>query len=65
MCHVDLTGNLEPLQLAYRGNHSCEMALLKVKTDILTAIENQEVICLIMLDISAAFDTISQELFIK
>ena len=55
----------EPLQLAYRSNHSCETALLKVKTDILTAIENQEVVCLIMLDLSAAFDTISHELLLN
>ena len=65
MHHADLTGNLEPLQLAYRSNHSCEMALLKVNTDILTAIENQEVICLIMLDLSATFDTISHELLLN
>ena len=65
MCHADITGNLEPLQLAYRSNHSCEKALLKVKTDILTAIENQEVICLIMLDLSATFDTISHELLLN
>ena len=45
MCHVDFTGHLEPLQLAYRSNHSCETALLKVKTDILTAIENHKVVC--------------------
>ena len=65
MCHVDLTGHLEPLQSAYRSNHSCETALLKVKTDILTAIENQEVVCLIMLDLSAAFYTISHELLLN
>ena len=65
MCHVDLTGNLEPLQLAYRSNHSCEMALLKVKMDILTAIENQEVVCLIMLDLRTTFDTISHKLLLN
>ena len=35
-----------------------KLALLKVKTDIIRALENQEVACLILLDLSAAFDTI-------
>ena len=65
MCHADFTGHLEPLQSAYRSSHSCETALLKVKTDILSAIENQEVVCLIMLDLSATFDTISHDLLLN
>ena len=65
MCHADFTGHLEPLQSAYRSNHSCETALLKVKTDILSATENQEVVCLIMLDLSAAFVTISHDLLLN
>ena len=35
------------------------MALLKVKSDILNAIDSKEITCLIFLDLSAAFDTIS------
>ena len=35
------------------------MVLLKVKSDILNAIDKKEVTCLILLDFSAAFDTIS------
>ena len=37
-----------------------ETALLKVKYDILKAIDNQEIACLILLDLSAAFNTISK-----
>ena len=37
-----------------------ETALLKVKMDLLNNIQNQEVSCLILLNLSAAFDTISQ-----
>ena len=33
-------------------------ALLKVKSDILNAVDRQEVLFLVMLDLSAAFDTI-------
>ena len=52
------SGNLEDYQSAYRQGHSTETALLKVKDDILTAIDNQEVMCLVLLDLSAAFDTV-------
>ena len=37
-----------------------ETALLKVKMDLLNNIQNQEVSYLILLDLSAAIDTISQ-----
>ena len=37
-----------------------ETALLKVKMDLLNNIQTQEVSCLILLDLSATFDTISQ-----
>ena len=43
------SGNLEDYQSAYRQGHSTETALLKVKDDILAAIDNQEVMCLVLL----------------
>ena len=43
------SGNMEPFQSAYHEGHSTETALLKVKTDILTAIDNTEVMCLVLL----------------
>ena len=52
--HTTKTGNLEAYQCAYRDNHFMEMALLKVKSDILSAIHNKEVTCLILLDLSTA-----------
>ena len=45
--HVSKTGNLEVLQSAYKAGHSTETALLKVKTNILNAINNIEVMCLV------------------
>ena len=53
------TNNTEELQSAYCEDHSMETALLKVKTDLLAALDNQEVSCLILLDLSAAFDTVT------
>ena len=59
------TGQMEKCQSAYRQNCSTETALLKVKTDILEAIDKKEVTCLIMLDLSAAFDTVNHHLLLN
>ena len=62
--HVDDTGNVEPMQLVYRPNYSTEMALLCVKTDLLDAIDKKEVTCLVLLDLSAAFDTVNHSILL-
>ena len=49
----------EAFQSAYRQSHSTETALLKIKEDIVTAIGNRKAVFLILLDLSAAFDTIN------
>ena len=41
------------------------MALLKIKADILEAVDKKEVMCLVMLDLSSALDTITHELLLK
>ena len=65
VAHAEETGNLEELQSDYRANHSMEMAFLKVKTDIMQVINNQEVVFLVLLDLSAAFDTVSHDLLLN
>jgi hypothetical protein len=52
----------EPLQSAYRVAHSTETALLKVKDDIMTSIHNQKGVFLVLLDLSAAFDTVTHNI---
>ena len=54
--HVNGFNLMEPNQLAYRALHSTETTLLKVKTDIISAPDCQEGACLILLDLSAAFE---------
>ena len=49
------------LQTAYKQQHSKETALLKVKNDILMSIDEQHVTLLVLLDLSAAFDTIHHD----
>ena len=56
--HISENSLLEPMQSAYRSGHSTEMALLKVKADLLHANDHQEVVCLILMDLSLAFDTV-------
>ena len=58
-------GLMEPYQSANREYSSTKTALLKIKAGILDAMDKKEVMCLVMLDLSAAFDTISHELLLK
>ena len=60
------TNNLHmPLQSAYKQNHSTESALLKIKNDILLNMEAQNVTLLVLLDLSAAFDTVRHEILLN
>lgn len=56
--HCTANAPLPANQSSYRQFHYTEKALLKVQNDILTCMDNQEVMLFVMLDLSAAFDTI-------
>ena len=47
-----------PMQSAYRPYHSVETALLRVQNDILSALDVHKEALLVLLDFSAAFDTL-------
>ena len=53
------------LQSAYRRHHSSVTALLKVRNDILLNINKQHVTLLVLLDLSAAFDTVDLEILLE
>ena len=55
---------MDEVQSAYKIYHSTETALLKVQTDILTALDKGSVAVLLMLDLSAAFDTIDHPILL-
>ena len=63
--YTSRSGKTEEYQAAYRAGNSTETALLKVQTDILEAIDKREVMCVILLDLSAAFDTVSHHLLLN
>jgi exonuclease III len=49
----------DPFQSAYRANHSTELALLRIQNDLLMAIDAKRCVVLVLLDLSAAFDTVN------
>src|SRR5881296_1134558 len=63
--HVAASGNFNPLQSAYRKQHSTETALVKILDDLYRIIDEQKVAVLIGLDLSAAFDTIDHDTLIN
>ena len=60
--HLSLHELYPKLQSAYRKNHSTETALLKVTNDVLVNMNSQRVALLVLLDLSAAFDTIDHSI---
>ena len=63
--HITSNNLDEPMQSAFKKHHSTETALIKVQNDILQAIDNQNSVILLLLDISAAFDTIDHEILLS
>ena len=59
--HLKENGLHEIFQSAYKQFHSCETALTRVQSDILTAVDQNGGAILVLLDLSAAFDTIDHD----
>ena len=52
-------------QSVYHQHFSTKRSMLKVCADILKAMDKQEITCLILLDLLAAFDTIDHEILLR
>ena len=63
--HMNNNSLYDPLQSAYRKYHSTETAMIIVHHDITTMLDNGSITALIMLDLSAAFDTIDHAILLK
>ncbi|KAL9978241.1 hypothetical protein ACROYT_G015736 [Oculina patagonica] len=63
--HLVRSGLYPQLQSAYRQYHSTETALVKVANDILLNMNSQRVTLLVLLDLSAAFDTVDHKILLR
>jgi hypothetical protein len=63
--HMNKNCFYEKYQSAYRQNHSTETTLIKVHNDILKSLDAGQSVALVMLDLSAAFDTIDHSILIR
>ena len=58
LCFITEFNLHEPFQSAYRPKHSTETALLRIQNDVLLDLDANKGVVLVLLDLSAAFDTI-------
>ncbi len=59
--HIMGNDIVDRFQSAYKAGHSCETALLRVYNDIVTTVGKGSGALLVLLDLSAAFDTIDHD----
>lgn len=63
--HLHSNSLIESMQSAYKQSHSTETALIRVQNDILMALDQQKIVMLVLLDLSAAFDTVDHSLLLE
>ena len=62
VAHLSSNGLLPKFQSAYRKGHSTETAVLKVFLDIVDDMDKGKCVLLLLLDRSAAFDTVDHDI---
>jgi len=65
MQYLNASDLLPCMQSGFRPRHSTETAVLRVLDDILQAVNCGDVAALVLLDLSAAFDTVDHSIFLK
>ena len=63
--YVTASGLFADFQSGYRKAHSCETAVLKIHNDVLLMLDQKSHVVLMLLDLSAAFDTINHDLLVN
>ena len=62
--HMTENNLMDPYQSTYRKGHSTETALVRVHNDIVSAVDKGLGVCLILLDLSATFDTVDHTILL-
>ena len=65
MNHLEKNSLLDPYQFAYKRDHSCETVILSVLNDVYSAIDTKKISIVVLLDMSAAFDTVDHALLLN
>jgi len=65
MDHLSSSDLLPSLQSGFRPGHSTETAILKVLSDILQAVDRGDLVALILLDMSAAFNMVDHAILLQ
>ena len=65
LSHMKDRNLLDPFQSAYQSGHNTETALLRVHSDILLFVDNGDDVDLVLLDLSAAFDTVDHTILLS
>ena len=63
--YLTVNGLHERFQSAYKAHHSTETALLTITDDILLSLDRGDNVFLLLLDLSAAFDTVKHSLLLS
>ena len=63
--HLQENNLSNPFQSAYRAGYSNETILLRIVNDILSALDKNNISVLLLLDLSAAFDTIDNQILLS
>ena len=56
---------LPDFQSAYRANYSTETSLVKLVNDILWSMEQRQIMSVVLLDLSAAFNMVDQDILLS
>ena len=63
--HMELNDLHIPFQSGYKKHHGCETVLLKIVDEVLLCLDANSCTILLILDLSAAFDTVDHEELLK
>ena len=63
--HCETYSLIPDFQSAYRKGYSTETSLIKLCNDLLWSMERQEATMVVLLDLSAAFDTVDHDLLLR